>query len=75
MMGDVRSVKEVADYVRGLLPNADITLLPGITLRESFRYDAKPIEEELGYRPQWSLEQGIKETINITRREHGLPPV
>jgi nucleoside-diphosphate-sugar epimerase len=73
--GDIRSVREVADYVRQLLPDADITLLPGADINEKFNCDTSLIEEEIGYRPQWSLEQGVKETINITRQAHGLPPV
>ena len=71
IMGDVRSVKEVAEYVRKILPGADITILPG-TFGDPVKFDTRLIEEEIGYRPQWSMERGIKETINMVRREHGL---
>ena len=74
LTGDVHSVKEAADYVTELLPGAEITLLPG-TLAHSVKFDTRLIEEEIGYRPQWSLEQGIKETINMVRRSHGLTPI
>ena len=73
-IGDVHTVKEVADYVRKLIPNADITLLPG-TFVHSVKFDTRLIEEEIGFRSQWSMERGIKETINIVRREHGLSPI
>ncbi len=73
--GDTRSVREVADYVRQLLPGADITLLPGANIGETFKCDTRLVEEEIGYHPQWSLQQGIKETINLIRQEHSLPPV
>ncbi|MDP6824298.1 MAG: NAD(P)-dependent oxidoreductase [Dehalococcoidia bacterium] len=75
IMGDVRSVKEVADYVRQILPEADVTTLPGAFTGDPVRFDTGLIEEEIGYRPEWSMERGIRETINTTRREHGLPPV
>ena len=70
--GDIHSIKEVADYVRQLLPDADITLLPGST-GFGFKFDISPLEEETGYRPQWSMERGIKEMINMMRRQQGLP--
>ncbi len=74
MMGDVRSVKEVADYVIKLLPDADISLLPGI-MGVSHKFETTPIKEELGFSPQWLVERGVKDMINATRRHHGLPVV
>ncbi|MBI2832245.1 MAG: NAD(P)-dependent oxidoreductase [Chloroflexi bacterium] len=71
--GDVRTVKEVADYVRKLLPGADITLLPGRRL--NWRYDTSRIEEELGFRSQWTVERSVKDMISTIRKQHGLPPV
>lgn len=72
--GEIRSIKEVAEYVRKLLPGADITLLPGTT-GMSWKYESTVIEEELGFRPEWHVERGVREIINETRRQHGLPPV
>ncbi len=79
VMGAIHTVQEIADYIRELLPGTGITLLP---LERSAshtimtcKYDTRLIEEELSYRPQWSMKQGIKETVNTVRREHGLPPV
>ena len=75
IMGDVRSVGEVADYVRAIVPGADITTLPGGGHGAAVKFDTRPVEEEIGYRPQWSMERGIKQTINMVRREHGLSPI
>ena len=72
IMGDVHSVKEAVDYVREILPGADITVSPGGFTGDPVKFDTSLIEEEIGYRPQWSMERGIKETINIVRREQGL---
>jgi len=73
IMGDVHSVKEAVDYVKKLFPDVDITVSPGGFSGDPVNFDTRLIEEEVGYRPQWSMERGIKETINLTRKEHGLP--
>ena len=75
IMGDIRTVREVADYVGEILPDADISTIPGSFTGDSVKFDTTLIEEEIGYSPQWSMERGIKETINNLRREHGLPVV
>ena len=75
IMGDVHSVKEAVDYVRTLFPGADITVLPGGFTGDPVKFDTSLIEKEIGYRPQWSMERGIKEAIDLTRKEHGLPPI
>jgi len=79
VMGDIRTIQEIADYVKTFFPDADINLLP---LERSAshtimtcKYDMKLIEKELGYRAQWKMEDGVKETMNRVRIEHGLPPL
>lgn len=77
--GAIHSVGEIADYVKDLIPQSDITLLPlersKSHLIMTCKYDTKRIEEELGFHTQWSMKQGIKETINMVRTDKGLPPV
>jgi UDP-glucose 4-epimerase len=77
--GAIHTVKEIAEYVKELLPAADITLLP---LEKSAshtimtcKYDTSIIEAELGFRSQWTMKQGIRETINTIRQASGLTPV
>lgn len=74
IMGDIHSMKEAANYLKKLLPGADIALLAG-DIGLSWKFDTVPLGKELSYRTQWSMEQGIKETINLTRHQHGLPLV
>jgi UDP-glucose 4-epimerase len=77
IMGAIHSVQEIADYVKKLIPEADITLLPlersashtGVTCK----YDTRLTEDELGFRSEWDMRRGIKDTINIIRRENGIP--
>ena len=75
IMGDIHSVSEASDYVRELLPGTDIVTLPGGFTGDPVRFETHLIEEEVGYRPEWSMERGIKETINLARASHGLPSV
>lgn len=77
--GEIRLVKEIADYVKELFPQAEINLL---ALERSAshtimtcKYDTRVIEAELDFHPRWTVKEGIRETANIIRQEHGLPPV
>lgn len=74
MRGDLRTVREAAEYMRRLIPDADIELLPGI-MGFTWKFDTTQLEQELGFRAQWSMEAGIRETANILRRRAGLPLV
>ena len=56
-------------------PDADITLMPGLYETYYWNMDMSVTEKELGYRSQWSVKEGTKETINMERRRHGLPSV
>lgn len=75
IVGHIHSVRELADYVRELIPDANIELLPGYLEGPSWKLETTATEEELGYYPQWSIRQGIKETINMVRRQHSLSEV
>lgn len=70
--GETHSVKEVADYVRVLIPTADIVLEKG-SLAFACRFDLTPTREELRYYNKRSFEEGIRETVNAVRRQRGLP--
>jgi nucleoside-diphosphate-sugar epimerase len=68
------AVKDAVDYIKSLLPGANITLEPG-SVGMGFKYDTTPIKEEIGYSPQWSMEEGLKDSLNFVRQYHGLPPI
>ncbi|MFC1862009.1 NAD-dependent epimerase/dehydratase family protein, partial [Chloroflexota bacterium] len=72
--GEARSIKEVADYVKKLIPTANITLEGGVRIR-AHKFDLTSTRKELGYENKWSFEEGIKDTINKLRHQHGLPGV
>jgi UDP-glucose 4-epimerase len=71
--GEVRTVGEMADLVKEILPEAELSFLP---LEKSnagqimtCKYESSAIEEELGFHLQWTLKQGIRQTIDIVRRD------
>lgn len=68
--GDVRSFAEAAAYVKSLIPNADITLLPGYTGYPS-KFDITPVRDEIGYRPEWTIEKGMKKVIDYLQKKKG----
>jgi len=74
--GNIHSVGEIVDYVKSLLPQASVSTLDleksKSHLIMTCKYDMARIEEELGFKLQWSMKEGIKETINQIRREKGL---
>ena len=77
--GNIHTIGEIADYVKSLLPTAEISMLAleksKSNLIMTCKYDMSRIEKELGFKMQWSMKQGIKETINLIRKEKGLPVV
>jgi len=77
--GNIHRVQEVVDYVKELIPGSDITLL---SLEKSkshlimtCKYDTTRIEEELGFHLEWTMKEGIKDTINQVRKDKGLNPI
>jgi UDP-glucose 4-epimerase len=64
--GDFRSVAEAIDYVKSLIPGADIAGLPGYAPFPS-KYDGSRTKEEIGYYPQYPMEKGMKAVIDDVR--------
>jgi nucleoside-diphosphate-sugar epimerase len=75
LIGPLSSVSAIRDFVLELLPGASITLVPGFSMATSKDADTTATERELGFRPQYSVQEGVRQTIDRMRRFHGLPPV
>ncbi|MEW6665429.1 MAG: NAD(P)-dependent oxidoreductase [Thermodesulfobacteriota bacterium] len=73
-MCDVRSVREGVDYLRKLFPEADISLKPG-QFGIVWECDDSALQEEIGFRPEYTMEKGILETVRFARERAGLPPM
>lgn len=66
--GDLRSVKDAADYVRTIIPNANLSLQPGYW-GLCFKYDTSALEKEVGFKPKFTMENGIDKIVNIIRSQ------
>lgn len=80
--GDYRPISEAYDFVRRLLPDADITLSEedldlsqGATLGFTMRGDSSRASEAFGFEPRHSMEAGVFRTVNSNRLMAGLEPV
>lgn len=63
------------DYVKTLLPDAEMELVSGEFTGPKYEYDDSLTTEELGFKPKYDLKEGVKKTINETRVFNNLPPV
>jgi nucleoside-diphosphate-sugar epimerase len=78
--GDYRRVRDIADYVRTLLPDAvievedvDPPLARGGTLNFELHTDSSKAAAAFGYKPRFSMEAGVYRTLNDNRIYAGLP--
>ncbi|MAW54132.1 MAG: hypothetical protein CMM69_01490 [Rhodospirillaceae bacterium] len=67
------SLGSIADEIRALLPDADITFAPGAPGFEQInRQSGARLEADLGYRVR-SMQERIRNQINVARRECQMP--
>ena len=78
--GDYRPIREAVDFVRQLLPDAqievedvDLKLAPGATFGFEMKTDSSKATAAFGYRARHSMEAGVYRTINGNRVFAGLP--
>ena len=69
-----QKIKEVIDYIRSFIPELKFTLKPG-PFGMPMDYDTTPLEKEIGFRPKYSMEEGVLKALNIFRRQAGLKKV
>lgn len=72
--GDLRGVKEAADFLRTNIPNAQLTIKPG-TINANWNLDSTLLKEEIGFEYRYSMEDGIQDAVARVRRSYGLPPL
>lgn len=73
--GERATLREVADIVRDLLPEADIGLERDGDRSWTHAMRMDSAREDLGYDPQYDLRSGVRQYVNVVRREAGLAPV
>jgi nucleoside-diphosphate-sugar epimerase len=72
--GDYRPVKDGVSFLKKLAPEAKLSLEPG-RFGIAWECDTTPLERELGFRPQYSMEEGIFKTFNLYRIAARKPPL
>ncbi len=73
--GELATIREAADVVRGILPDADLTVADNGDLPWTQNLDMTAAQRDLGYEVEYDLETGFRSYINTLREEHGLDPV
>jgi nucleoside-diphosphate-sugar epimerase len=73
--GELASVREAAETVEKIMPDADITVNDDGELPWTQRLDMTAAQEDLGYDPEYDLETGFRDYINVLRQENGFDPV
>jgi nucleoside-diphosphate-sugar epimerase len=76
VVGEFASVGQVVAIIKDLLPDAPITLSPGLLSGFQFaKSDGKAFEIQAGFEPKYTLQEGIRQTINAYRKRVELPLV
>lgn len=73
--GVLATVREAAEVVRDILPDADIEVSDEGELPWTQNLDMTAAQEDFGYEVQYDLERGFRTYINVVREEAGLEPV
>jgi len=69
---DVRSIKEAGEYVKKLIPDAEIEYESG-KFGLAWQLDDTLLQQEIGFKPQYPMEAGLKKLLNFIRKVHNLP--
>jgi nucleoside-diphosphate-sugar epimerase len=70
--GRSHAVREVADIVRRLIPDSDIRLEAKKTFPWPPAYDCSAAQRELGYAPAFTIEQGVRDFLEETKKKYGV---
>ena len=73
--GQVATIREAAETVQKILPDADLSVSDEGELPWTQKLDMTKIQEDMGYEPQYDLESGFRQYINVLREENGMNPV
>jgi nucleoside-diphosphate-sugar epimerase len=73
--GELATIREAVRMVERILPDADLTVSDAGQLPWTQRLDMTAAQEDLGYDPEYGLEDGFRDYIDVLREEHGLDPV
>jgi nucleoside-diphosphate-sugar epimerase len=70
--GHFETMQALFDFVKSLLPDAEMQLLQEDYTGPRYEYDDALTKSELGFTPKYSLKEGVKIAINETRKFYNL---
>ena len=73
--GELATVREAAETVEKIVPDAEIEVSDDGELPWTQRLDMTKAQEDLGYDPEYDLETGFHQYIDVLREEAGLEPL
>ncbi len=73
--GELATIREAAEAVEKIVPDADLTVTDEGELPWTQRLDMTKAQADLGYDPEYDLETGFRDYINVLREENGLDPL
>ncbi|WP_255191410.1 NAD-dependent epimerase/dehydratase family protein [Natronobeatus ordinarius] len=73
--GVLATVREAAETVESIVPDADIEVSDEGELPWTQNLDMTKAQEDLGYDVEYDLESGFRKYINVLREDAGLDPV
>ncbi|MFP8890509.1 NAD-dependent epimerase/dehydratase family protein [Natrialbaceae archaeon A-CW2] len=73
--GTVATIREAAETVESIVPDADIDVADEGELPWTQRLDMSAAKTDLEYEPEYDLETGFSEYIDVLRAENGLEPL
>jgi len=73
--GVLATVREAAETVEDIIPDADIEVSDEGELPWTQNLDMTKAQEDLGYDPEYDLEAGFRKYINVLREDAGMDPV
>ncbi len=73
--GEVATIREAVETVRGIVPDADLEVGDEGELPWTQKLDMTAAKEDLGYEPEYDLERGFREYVDVLREEAGLDPI
>jgi nucleoside-diphosphate-sugar epimerase len=73
--GELATIREAVETMRGIVPDADLDVSDDGELPWTQRLDMTAAQADLGYDPEYDLEAGFRQYVDVLREEHGLDPV
>ncbi|SDK00069.1 Nucleoside-diphosphate-sugar epimerase [Halovenus aranensis] len=73
--GVLATVREAAETVEDIMPDADIEVSDEGELPWTQNLDMTKAQDDLGYDPEYDLEAGFRKYINVLREDAGMDPV